>query len=107
MSSPAYEFTRQYSPTVVKDCGSGLVLIYRKTKRITPHYNYHYPISKVAYVRVDRATKLMKLPIEVLLHVLGFLDRQALERVLVASRLFAAIVNRHRKALNLLEVNPK
>lgn len=46
----------------------------------------------------------MKLPVEVSLRVLGFLDRQTLGRVMVANRWLGGIVSRHRKALMLPEV---
>lgn len=49
----------------------------------------------------------MKLPVEVSLRILGFLGHQALGRVMMANRQLNAIVNRHRKTLNLPEVNPK
>lgn len=49
----------------------------------------------------------MNLPVEVSLHVLGFLDRPTLGRVMVANRRLGGIVNRHRKILKLPKVNLK
>ncbi|KAH7660402.1 hypothetical protein AAVH_43814, partial [Aphelenchoides avenae] len=46
----------------------------------------------------------MKLPVESLLLILGFLSRQTLGRVLVANRRLSGVVNRHRKTLNLPEI---
>ncbi|KAH7720991.1 hypothetical protein AAVH_11458 [Aphelenchoides avenae] len=46
----------------------------------------------------------MKLPVEGLLLILGFLSRQTLGRVLVANRRLRGVVNRHRKTLNLPEI---
>ncbi|KAH7723502.1 hypothetical protein AAVH_08981 [Aphelenchoides avenae] len=46
----------------------------------------------------------MKLPVEVSLHALGFLDRQTLGQAMVANYRLSATVNRYRKILNLLEI---
>lgn len=51
------------------------------------------------------AAAAMKLPVEVSLHILGYLDRETLGRVVVASRRLSGIVIRHKKALNLHKVN--
>lgn len=47
---------------------------------------------------------LMKLPVEVSLHIFGYLLRQALGRIMLANRQLCIIVHRHRKTLNLPEV---
>lgn len=47
----------------------------------------------------------MKLPVEVCLHVLAFLDRQTLGRSMMANGRMSGIVSRHRKTLYLPDVS--